>query len=141
VRDCAPDEVQTLVRQFVTAFNAGKVARLDKLFAKDDHDGDAATPSFQWYSTGPPGARAAPAAESRATLMRYFAARHRRGERLRLVWLSNGGPSNGYFSFGFHIHRAARDMRRPGTFEGKGAAICVTNRAQLAAWSVGRRID
>jgi hypothetical protein len=140
IRDCTPDEVHTLVLQFIAAFNAGKVARLDKLFAKDDHDGNAATPSFQWYSTGPPGARAGHVAENRSTLTRYFAARHRRGERLRLVWMSGGGPANGYFHFGFHIHRAARDMRRPGTFEGKGASICSGDRAQLAVWSVGPRI-
>jgi hypothetical protein len=140
VRDCTPDEVRTLVLNFTRAFNAGKIARLDKLWAKDDHDGDAATPSFQWYSTGKPGARFGADADNRATLMRYFAARHRKGERLRLVWMSHGGNSYGYFEFAFQIYRAARDLARPGTFHGKGAAICSQKGAQLAVWSVGPRI-
>src|SRR5919198_1217473 len=103
IRDCTPDEAHTLVLNFTRAFNAGKIARLDKLWAKDDHDGDAATPSFQWYSTGKPGARFGADADNRATLMRYFAARHRKGERLRLVWMSHGGNSYGYFEFAFQI--------------------------------------
>ena len=140
IRDCTPDEVHSLVLRFIGAFNGGKIAQLDKLFAKDDHDGDSATPSFQWYSTGKPGARFGKEAENRATLMRYFAARHRRGERLRLVWMSGGGNAYGYFGFGFHLHRQARDLQRPGTFQGKGAAICSERGAQIAVWSVGRRI-
>ena len=76
----------------------------------------------------------------RSTLIRYFAARHRRGEQLRLVFMSRGGNSNGYFNFGFHIHRQARDLQRAGVFEGKGAAICSNAGAQLAVWSVGPRV-
>jgi len=140
IRDCTVPEAHQLVARFIRAFDVGASVRLDALWAKDDHDGDAGTPSFQWYSTGKPGARAGREAEDRSTLIRYFAARHRRGEQLRLVFMSRGGNSNGYFNFGFHIHRQARDLQRPGVFEGKGAAICSNAGAQLAVWSVGRRV-
>jgi hypothetical protein len=140
LRDCTSIEVHRLGAHFVRAFDNGDIARLDRLFAADDGDGNAATPSFQWYSTGPPGARFGHAADDRSTLMRYFRARHKQGEWLKLVWMSHGGASNGYFDFGFHVHRQARDLRRPGTFEGKGAAICSERGVQMAVWSVGPRI-
>jgi hypothetical protein len=140
MRSCTSREVRHLVANFIHAFNTGQNARLDALFAKDDHDGDAGTPSFQWYSIGPPGARYGRAAYDRSTLIRYFGIRHKHRERLRLVWMSGGGDANGYFGFGFHIYRQARDLRRPGTFEGKGAAICASTRAQIAVWSVGQRL-
>jgi hypothetical protein len=141
VRDCTVAEVHQLVARFIRAFNAGASGQLGTLWAKDDHDGDAGTPSFQWYSTGKPGARLGREAEDRSTLIRYFQVRHRRGERLGLVSMSLGGNANGYFHFGFRIRRQARDMRRPGVFEGKGAAICSSARAQLAVWSVGPRVS
>jgi hypothetical protein len=140
IRDCTVPEVHQLVARFIRAFNAGTSGKLDALWAQDDHDGDAGTPSFQWYSTGKPGARFGPDAEDRSTLISYFRARHRRGERLRLVSMSRGGNANGYFHFGFHIRRRARDMRHPGVFEGKGAAICSSAGAQLAVWSIGPRL-
>jgi S1-C subfamily serine protease len=116
-RDCSSDETHQLVLRFIRAFNAGKTARLDALFAEDDGDGNAATPSFQWYSTGPPGQRFGRIADDRSTLMHYFAMRHNHGERLRLLWMSHGGtaPGKGYFDF----------------------AICLTGRPQIAVWSVG----
>ncbi len=139
LRDCTPPEAHRLVVRFVDAFNAGSSARLDALFAADDRDGDAGTPSFQWYSTGPPGARTGRAAYDRSTLIRYFAARHRRGERLRLLSMSRGGNANGYFHFSFHLVRQARDLR-PTAYEGKGAAICSDSGAHIAVWSVGSAI-
>src|SRR6185295_941091 len=87
VRDCSAAEVRTTIRGFVRAFNAADRAQLQATFARDDGDGDAGTPSFQWYSIGPPGARLGRAAHNRATLVPYFVARHRHGERLRLVAL------------------------------------------------------
>src|SRR5207253_10915591 len=108
LRDCTVPEVHQLVARFIRAFNAGTSGRLDALWAQDDHDGDAGTPSFQWYSTGKPGARFGRDAEDRSTLIPYFRARHRRGERFRLAWMSRGGNASGYFSFAFHIRRQAR---------------------------------
>jgi hypothetical protein len=140
LRDCTSVEVHRLGARFVHAFDKGDGATLDRLFAADDGDHNAATPSFQWYSTGPPGTRFGRAADDRSTLMRYFRARHKQGEWLKLVWMSRGGASHGYFDFAFHVHRQARDLRRPGTFEGKGAAICSDRGAQIAVWSVGLRL-
>jgi hypothetical protein len=140
VRDCSAAEVGSTVRGFVRAFNAGNRGRLDAAFARDDGDGDAGTPSFQWYSVGPPGARLGRAAHNRGTLVAYFLARHRHGERLRIVTLHLGANAHGYLNFTFHIGRSARDMRRPGVFEGKGAAVCSGRRAQIAVWSVGGRV-
>jgi hypothetical protein len=139
-RPCSASEVGRTVRTFFRAFNAGDRMRLDAVFARDDGDGDAGTPSFQWYSIGPPGARFGAAAENRATLVRYFLARHRRGERLRLVSLHLGANAYGYFHLTFHLYRRARDLPRPGVFEGKGAAICAGPRARIAVWSVGPRV-
>jgi hypothetical protein len=130
-RDCTPSEGRQLVVGFVRAFNAGNTVRLDRLFASE--------PAFQWYSTGKPGARLGRAAYDRSTLMRYFAARHRRGERLRLLWMSRGGNANGYFGFGFHLLRQARDLR-PTAYEGKGAAVCSESGARIAVWSVGAQL-
>jgi hypothetical protein len=140
LHDCTPAEAHRVAARFVHAFDHGEFGLLDRLFAADDGDGDAGTPSFQWYSTGAPGPRFGRAADDRSTLISYVRARHRQGEWLKLVWMSRGGASNGYFDFGFHVHRQARDLRRPGTFLGKGAAICSDHGAQLAVWSVGPRL-
>ena len=138
VRDCTPQEVHQLVLQFIRAFNKGDSAQLDTLFAADDGDGDAGTPSFQWYSTDKPGRRLGSAADDRSTLIRYLAARHRLGERLQVLSMSRGNNSNGYFDFVFWIVRRARDL--PATkYEGKGAAICSGGAARIAVWSMARR--
>ena len=131
-RDCTASEGRLLVVGFIRAFDAGRTTRLDRLFATE--------PAFQWYSTGKPGARLGRAAYDRSTLMRYFAARHRRGERLRLLWMSRGGNANGYFHFGFHLLRQARDLP-PTAYEGKGAAVCSESGARIAVWSVGPRLS
>jgi hypothetical protein len=130
--------VRTLVGRFFAGFAAGNTSRLDALFAADDGDGDAGTPSFQWYSTDGPGRRLGRAAADRATLMPYFASRHRLGERLRLIWLSRGVNANGYFHFQFKLVRQARDLR-PTRFDGKGAATCAGTRARIAVWSMARQ--
>ena len=64
--------------------STGRDTAADQERYRRDHDGDAGTPSFQWYSTGKPGARFGRDAEDRSTLIPYFRARHRRGERFRL---------------------------------------------------------
>ncbi|MBA2462123.1 MAG: hypothetical protein H0V45_10235 [Actinobacteria bacterium] len=140
VRDCTPQEAKQVVSRFIVAFNRGSSARLGVLFAVDDGDGDAGTPSFQWYSTGKPGARLGAAASDRSTLLGYFAARHRLRERLRLLSIDGNGNSNGYFHFAFTISRQASDL--PLTkYQGKGAMICSAGSGgRIAVWSVGRAI-
>lgn len=134
VRDCRPGEVRQGIVAFTRAFNAGDIRKLDGLFARKGIHGG---PGFQWYSTGPPGARFGSVAENRSTLMSYFAARHRARERLELLQLSGGNADdNAYADFGFQILRQARGLRAT-AFEGKGASICSRYGARIAVWSTG----
>ena len=131
VRACDAGEGRQLVARFVAAFDAGRIRELDRIFARK--------PYFQWYSTGPPGARFGADATNRSTLMPYFARRHRHAERLRLLQFG-GGNSGGYFNFSFHVFRQARDLRAPGEFQGKGAVICGARGNTIAVWSLGGRV-
>jgi hypothetical protein len=137
VRDCRPGEVKHGVVAFTRAFNAGDIRKLDGLFARKGHG----SPGFQWYSTGPPGARFGSAATNRSTLMSYFAARHRARERLKLLQLSGGNADdNAYADFAFHILRQARGLRAT-AFEGKGASICSRYGARIAVWAIGPHVS
>jgi hypothetical protein len=127
-QDCAAGEAQLLVQRFVRAFNARNLPTLERVFAP--------AASFNWFSTGAPGARLGPAAHDRSTLLPYFRARHRAGERLRLVRFSGGGNANGYSHFQFFIERRARALP-PKVYEGKGAAICAASGDTISVWSVG----
>jgi hypothetical protein len=131
VQDCAPGDPGRVVARFVRAFNSRNVPALDRVFAP--------AASFNWYSTGKPGTRLGRAAYDRATLMAYFRARQRQGERMRLVWISRGGNSNGYGHFGFHVERRARGLA-PTVYEGKGAIICAASGDTISVWSFGRPI-
>ena len=138
VRDCSPGEVKQGVIAFTRAFNAGDIQKLDGLFARKGIHG---RPGFQWYSTGPPGARFGGAATDRSTLMSYFGARHRALERLKLLQLSGGNADdNAYADFAFHILRQARGLP-PTAFEGKGASICSRYGARIAVWAIGPRVS
>ena len=129
--ECASGESRALVVRFVAAFNARNLPALDRIFAP--------AKSFNWYSTGAPGTRLGPAAYDRSTLMAYFKARHRQGEKLRLVRFRGNGNSNGYAHFQFFIERRARTLA-PTTYEGKGAAICAASGDTISVWSVGGRV-
>ena len=134
VRDCRPGEVKHGIVAFTRAFNAGDIRELDNLFARKGTHG---RPGFQWYSTGPPGARFGSAATNRSTLMSYFATRHRARERLKLLQLSGGNADdNAYADFAFRILRQARGLRAT-AFEGKGASICSRYGARIAVWAIG----
>jgi hypothetical protein len=134
VRDCRNGEVEHGVVAFTRAFNAGDIRKLDGLFARKGTHG---RPGFQWYSTGPPGARLGSAATNRSTLMSYFAARHRARERLELLQLSGGNAADdAYADFAFHLRRQARGLRAT-AFEGKGASICSRYGARIAVWTIG----
>ena len=128
-RDCSLNETHRLVEAFIGAFNNGRSARLNRIFAS--------APSFKWYSTDAPGRRLGAAAYARSTLIRYFRARHARRERLTLTSWRGGGNANGYAHFQFGLIRQARDLQ-PTEYEGKGAIIC-GRRNSIAVWSMGRR--
>ena len=129
--DCAPGESRLVVERFVRAFNARNIPALDRVFAP--------AASFNWYSTGAPGVRLRAAAYARSTLMSYFRARHRAGERLRLVSFQENGNSNGYAHFQFRLERRTRTLR-PTVYQGKGAAICAASGDTISVWTVGSRV-
>jgi hypothetical protein len=128
---CMPGEARLVVQRFVRAFNARDLPALDRVFSPAS--------SFNWFSTGRPGPRLGPAAYDRSTLLPYFRARHRAGERLRLVRFRGGGNANGYSHFQFFIERRARALT-PTVYEGKGAAICAAGGDTISVWSVGGRV-
>jgi hypothetical protein len=130
-QDCVPGDVPRVVQRFVRAFNARNLRALDRVFSPAAY--------FNWFSSSNLGSRAGPAAYDRSTLVAYFKAQHRRGERLRLVWVSRGGNANGYGHFGFHVERRARGLP-PRVYEGKGAAICAASGDTISVWSYGRPI-
>ena len=127
--DCATGESRAVVVRFVGAFNARKIPALDRVFAPEV--------SFNWFSTGAPGARLQAAAYDRSTLIAYFKSRHRQGEKLRLVRFQGNGNSNGYAHFQFLLERRTRTLR-PTLYEGKGAAICAASGDTISVWSMGR---
>jgi hypothetical protein len=128
VEECAPGDVERVIGRFITAFNTRNLPALNRVFSPAE--------SFVWFTTGPPGKRYPPLAYSRPTLLTYFRARHRAGERLRLLELKTNGNSNGYGHFQFLLERRARTLE-PTVFQGKGAALCATSGDTIAVWSVG----
>lgn len=121
----APCEATTtrLVQRYVKAYNAGDVARLDRqVFARE--------PAFQWYSDG---RRLGAASEDRATLRAFFAARHRAGDRLRLVRFHYNDyrrtDRTGHFEMTLRPRGGA-------AFTGKGAVSCPHRR--IIVTSLGR---
>jgi hypothetical protein len=126
---CTSDQVNRLVSDFFEAFNAGKLTELDRLFANE--------PEFQWYSTDAPGERLQGEATDRSTLVAYFNARHKSGERLTLRRFQYNGYDQGYGHFEYQLTRSADSLA--GTrYEGKGAALCKPTGNVIAVWSMGR---
>lgn len=126
--DCVAGESRRVVARFVAAFNARNLPVLDRVFAPEA--------SFNWFSTDAPGVRLRAAAYDRSTLIAYFKARHRQGEKLRLVRFQGNGNSNGYAHFQFRLERRARTLA-PTVYQGKGAAICAASGDTISVWSMG----
>jgi hypothetical protein len=83
---CSDSASRQLVDSFISGFNRGDTAELDRLFSPD---------VFEWYSTDAPGARVGQQASDRAGLMAYFAERHREHEQLQLESFQFNGESAG----------------------------------------------
>jgi hypothetical protein len=130
-RACGPGEVRALVVDFVVAFNGGDLARLDAIFAP--------SPAFKWYSSNAPGRRVRSAAFRRGTLLDYFARRHARRDRVRLLGFRFNGNSGGYGHFDYRMRRSAADFRggQPFRLVGKGAVDCSLDPKAIAVWSMG----
>ncbi len=126
---CTADATSALVRTFVRGYNRGQVALIDRLWAPE--------PRFQWFSTGPPGARLGPRAYNRATLAGYFRARVRTHERIRLIELRAGyDAKRNIVNFSDKLVRSADDLRPRPLQDFKGAADCSSGSPSLIVWSM-----
>jgi hypothetical protein len=153
---CHPRQVAELVISFVNAFNSGDQASLSRIFfvAEGPSPPDFAVRSYDpwsWYTVGE--VQAGGKIESKfvtsdqSELLRYFAKRHRKGERLRLLKISLtqtgllGKVDN--VGFVYVLNRTARDLE-PGLggpariASGQGAINC-TNR-RIFAWRMDMKV-
>jgi hypothetical protein len=129
-RSCGAVAARSTVTQFLAAFNQGRPQILERVFARRDG-------GFQWYAvTADPGLRIGGASQSRTTLLRYFATRHRHAERLTLRAFSYVGYSLGKAQFTFDLTRTADDLASPAPYSGKGAITC-WGRGGISIWAMG----
>lgn len=126
---CTAAATRALVRPFVRDYDGGKVAVIDRLWARE--------PYFQWFSTRAPGARLDTPAYERSTLASYFRSRARVHENLRLTELSAGyDPERNIINFHGRLIRSADDLRPALPQEFKGAAACVPGGPILIVWGM-----
>lgn len=144
---CGEATVRGVVRDFIAAFNAGDRDGLARVFppvgADGDHPWAGDLNRLRWFSL----ARADPGrgvdALTLATpeeLLAYFAARHARHERLRLVDLTvnpDGGVPGGPAIL-FRVTRTADDLPER-MFGGKGGVNCA--HGTIFLWSQGAPFD
>jgi hypothetical protein len=154
---CHPRQVADLVISFVDAFNSGDHASLSRIFfvSEGPSPPDFAERSYypwSWYTVSK--MKAGGEIENgfvtydQGELLRYFAERHKQGERLRLIKLSLtqtgllGKEDN--VGFVYVLNRNASDLE-PGLggpariASGQGAINC-TNR-RIFAWRMDMRED
>jgi hypothetical protein len=131
---CRPGPVARRIDAFLTAFNRGDGSAVR--FAAPE-----LAPHGGWYSVtegDPRGARRHFVAETQSELARYFAGRHRRGERVRLLEVAVG-VAGGLGHIEFRVDRRADDLRRLGirttVAYGKGALRC--GDGTIVVWSMG----
>ena len=125
---CGAATTKALIADFVSAYNAGHAAQAARYFAP--------TPTFRWFSTGPPATRNGEASHARSTLLAYFRNRAGHHERIRIVKLGAGyDPARDIVNFGGKLTRRADDGRTP-VKDFKGAADCLTGSPRLIVWSM-----
>lgn len=126
---CGAATTKALIHEFIRDYAAGRVAVIDRFWAP--------APRFQWFSTGPPGARLGEKAYNRATLTGYFRSRVRVQERIRITQLGAGyDPKRDIANFGGKLVRSADDIRSRAPHDFKGAADCVSGRPVFIVWSM-----
>jgi hypothetical protein len=126
--NCTAEATKALIRSFVGDYNTGRLARIDQLWAPAGR--------FQWFSSGPPGARLGQRAHDRTTLISYFRARVREHERILITKLGAGyDPKRNIVNFGGKVMRRADGMK-PRLLDFKGAADCVSGGPSLIVWSM-----
>jgi hypothetical protein len=123
---CRPRPLARRIAAFFDAFNRGDASAIDYV-----------DPSEGWYSVTD-GRRRHFVTYSRHGLPEYFARRHRRGERLRLLEV-DVSYARGLGHVAYLIERRADDLRHLGIMHtraiGKGALNCETG--QIVVWSMG----
>jgi hypothetical protein len=124
---CTSQETRKVVASFIVNFNDGDLRRLNQLISPAG--------LFKWYSVAGTSGRINDASRDRATLISYFASRHRQGERLSLRSFQWKGYSLGYGEFLYSLTRTARDVE-PTSYFGKGALLCLRPRT-ISVWSMG----
>jgi hypothetical protein len=126
-RGCRPRALGGRIVEFLDAVNRGDAA------GAASH----ADPARGWYSVSE-GRRRHFVTTERGALAGYFARRHRRGERLRLLQL-DVSFANGLGQVAYLLDRRADDLRRLGVRTtiavGKGAVDCDTG--EIVVWSTG----
>jgi hypothetical protein len=127
---CNTATVQRAVFAFAAAFNRGDQTRLRRLWSQ---------PDFQWYSVTRTQATHY-VSYDRGRTLRYFRARHRQRETLRLTRLKFNGVSAGFGHVEYALIRRARDLAGGAAerYHGKGAASCAGTIPRLVVWSMGR---
>lgn len=156
---CSVRVVADGVNRFLDALNRGDTRSLDQLIAERAR--------FQWFSAGEAGTAGerdftatgersagsdSPGQDQRPILLRYLAARHRRGERMRLleVSVSRIRPRRWFPAIDedvagveYTMHLDSRDFGALGgenhIASGKGGLACRDHR--ILAWSFGLQAD
>lgn len=152
---CDPRRAALLVSDFVDAFNRGDGAALSRIFFISEGPSppdfsDSSVYPWSWYSVSEIGEggkiESGFTTYDQRDLLRYFARRHDRGERLRLLKVGLTGPGmlgeRGNVGFVFVLTRKAGDLEAgmggpDGVAVGKGAMNCSSRR--IFAWSMDMR--
>ncbi len=127
---CGAAQVRQVVVAFIAAFNSGSKTKLDALWARV---------GFRWYNVMR-STKEQYVAYDRAKMLRYFAVRHTKSEKLALKSFRFNGVSGDYGHFQYVVTRQASDVAKGAreAYVGKGAAVCIEPGPRLAVWSMGR---
>ncbi len=129
---CRAKDVKAVVDDFIAAFNRGDRRELGFLWVPI---------RFQWYAVsgaGRGGDLRNHTEYERRSLLRYFAERHERGERLQLARFRYLGFSAAWGHFAFSLRRRAGDIDggRWASYRGMGAVSCLRGPSGLASWTM-----
>ena len=129
---CAPRQVAGLVGSFLARVNRGDARAAVRIM--DPLAGPANQRPRGWYSVTEKGRHFV--AYRRAPLVRYFARRHRHGERMRLLKLSVVSGGKRSVGVEYRIRRSADDVRSRAAAIGKAAIDCP--RQKIFVWSMSQ---
>ncbi len=129
---CRAADVEQIVHDFVETFNRGDIRELGFIWVRI---------RYQWYAasrSGPDGRVRNEVHYTLRGLLRYFAERYRRHERLELTQFRYLGYSAAWGHFAFRLRRKADDLDagRWAWYRGMGAVSCLKRPTGLASWSM-----